>query len=170
MPSWRTYYNRFREKCFDILGRKCVACGSAENLEIDHRDWRAKVLEISKAQAPARWEEVKRELEKCQVLCGKCHRLKSSRDRKERNRHPEVHGTLYRYMRCKCRCEACVTAHADYKREWRIRHGDTTGKRDRYKKAVCGTVSAYRNGCRCNDCREVHAEKMREYRTGNVVS
>ena len=161
--SWRAYYERFREKCFDILGRKCAICGSTENLEIDHRDWKTKVINISQAQAPRRWEEVKRELKKCQVLCEDCHRLKSNCDLAEQRLCPEVHGTVSCYRHHGCRCEECVTANAEYKRTWRIEHGETSGLR-KNAKAVCGTASAYSNGCRCDDCRMAHTEKMREYR------
>jgi len=85
-------------------GGKCIKCGSIENLEIDHIKPELKLIEIY-----ALWEfnsNNKRyidELKKCQILCRKCHRIKTS----DEQRKPIIHGTQSGYNIHKCKCELC---------------------------------------------------------------
>jgi 5-methylcytosine-specific restriction endonuclease McrA len=57
------------------LGGKCVECSSETDLEFDHIDKNSKSFPISRSPSEkCFWEE----LEKCQLLCKKCHRRKST--------------------------------------------------------------------------------------------
>jgi 5-methylcytosine-specific restriction endonuclease McrA len=163
------YYGDYKAKCFDILGRVCRLCGSAEELEIDHIDWRQKSINILKCMAPKRWPEVVEELRKCQALCKTCHRKKSAVDQAERKTRPVVHGTHYRYKQG-CRCEPCRVAYSDYKRDWRLKTGETSGVRGRYQKAGCGRLAMYRKGCRCTLCRRANADAVRSQRKRGALA
>lgn len=55
----------------------CVQCGSWDRLEVDHKDRSQKIT-----HAVWSWSKVRREAElvKCQVLCYKCHKAKTSNE------------------------------------------------------------------------------------------
>lgn len=71
-------YRKRRELAFEILGGRCVGCGTTEQLEIDH---------IEREGVPSNkkfahfWnmaiERFRLELEKCQLLCYDCHLAKT---------------------------------------------------------------------------------------------
>lgn len=63
-----------REEWFAVNG-PCQKCGSGDNLELDHINPEEKVSHSVWSWAPRRREL---ELKKCQVLCRKCHREKTS--------------------------------------------------------------------------------------------
>jgi hypothetical protein len=65
------------------------------------------------------------ELQKCQILCQKCHLNKTI----EENTKPPDHGTTARYWNpnYKCRCEDCQFAVAEHQRLRRIRIGGRIG-------------------------------------------
>jgi hypothetical protein len=59
------------------LGGKCVCCGTLEHLEFDHIDDAKKEHNVANAVRNIRevfWNEV----EKCQLLCVKCHNKKTT--------------------------------------------------------------------------------------------
>lgn len=59
------------------LGGECVKCGGKVELELDHIDRKSKKFPISRAPSNKLfWEEV----QKCQVLCRWCHRIKSTEE------------------------------------------------------------------------------------------
>jgi hypothetical protein len=85
----------------------CIRCGSSKNLvvhhvnpseKIDHKVWS--------------WSEDRRnkELEKCIVICAKCH----NKEHHPRSNLDEVHGTVAGYRTHYCRCDQCRRANADY--------------------------------------------------------
>ena len=94
-----------RDFAKSLLGGKCVICGELYNLEFDHIDPKSKTYTISRLLSSARSILIK-ELQKCQLLCKRCHRLKSIRDT---GKIPasEQHGTLTSYTRGRCRCDEC---------------------------------------------------------------
>ena len=110
----RRYHERIAE-AQRRLGGSCADCGATDDLQVDHRDWRDKTLDIARLWSVAR-PRFKAELEKCQLLCGPCHIAKSKRDVREIladrglrgfNSLPETafrHGTprMAIYRRCKC--------------------------------------------------------------------
>jgi hypothetical protein len=63
------------------LGGKCIWCETTENLQFDHIDDSIKEYNVANAVRNTRkvfWDEV----EKCQLLCYKCHNKKSAAQRK----------------------------------------------------------------------------------------
>lgn len=58
----------------ELLGGKCVQCGTTESLEIDHIDPATKV-----SHRIWSWSKERRlaELKKCQILCSGCHKRKT---------------------------------------------------------------------------------------------
>jgi 5-methylcytosine-specific restriction endonuclease McrA len=68
-----------RQEALDRLGGKCNLCGSTDQLELDHIDRTTKKYTVARIYSYSEktfWEEV----EKCQILCRKCHIFKSKND------------------------------------------------------------------------------------------
>ncbi len=79
--------------------RGCLICGFNEDpvaLDLDHLSPEEKVAGVSRLLRYASWEAVLAELEKCQVLCSNCHRVKTMRGTRhllaqaEKRRKPAV--------------------------------------------------------------------------------
>lgn len=89
-------HNYFKDKV-------CVQCGSNYRLELDHIDPITKITHVIWS-----FSESKRnsELEKCQVLCRICHKIKTAKQLYR----PLTHGNSG-YDR-KCRCIVCKDAHS----------------------------------------------------------
>ena len=87
----RIRYYENRRQCIDKLGGKCVECGTTEFLQFDHIKPSEKSFAISETLhfSPKKKKEVKfdEELDKCQLLCPKCHLEKTKND--------WLSGTLY---------------------------------------------------------------------------
>lgn len=98
---WKEHYHRYgdkyRERAIkrnkeqrDILkarmieylsDKSCVKCGMNDPrvLEFDHIDPETKVIDISKAfKNTMKWEDILLEIEKCQLLCANCHKIKTA--------------------------------------------------------------------------------------------
>lgn len=62
----------------NYLGGKCAWCGNSNRnvLHFDHTD-RANKLKNVARMITWRWVRLKKELDKCQLLCGNCHCAKS---------------------------------------------------------------------------------------------
>lgn len=76
-----------KQKAVNYLGGKCVKCGYNQNIEaldFDHINPSTKKLEPSIMLRGRKWEEVISELDKCQILCAICHRIKTSQEQKNR--------------------------------------------------------------------------------------
>ena len=58
----------------------CVDCGEADPvvLEFDHRDPKTKRAEVGRLVHTTTLPAVRAELEKCDVRCGNCHRIKTA--------------------------------------------------------------------------------------------
>lgn len=69
-----------RLMCREHLGGKCVSCGVVDNLEIDHKYPQDKTINMSAKMGSTNL--IKEELKVCQLLCEKCHREKSSKERR----------------------------------------------------------------------------------------
>lgn len=104
----REYYKKRRQAIFDYLGQyACVDCGSEEDLEIDHIDPSTKAFSVN-TRMSVKNNSV--ELDKCQVLCRKCHQAKTARENSGFR-----HGTVYGWMKKKkCMCAECQ----DHKSAW----------------------------------------------------
>ena len=61
-----------RAHCREYLGGKCVKCGTTHNLQFDHIKREGKKYEIS-TKLTNKWDNLKEELDKCQLLCAPCH-------------------------------------------------------------------------------------------------
>jgi hypothetical protein len=69
-------YRCFKKKCVDYLGGKCKLCGynkCMEALDFHHTDKNEKEFGIANIKNN-NFEKVKKELDKCILLCCRCHR------------------------------------------------------------------------------------------------
>ncbi|KKK68951.1 hypothetical protein LCGC14_2938920 [marine sediment metagenome] len=67
---------KFRKLAADYKGGKCTKCGynkCLDALEFHHRNPTEKEFNISSSYCLS-WENIKRELDKCDLLCANCHR------------------------------------------------------------------------------------------------
>ena len=72
---------RNRQFVLDYLSaHPCVDCGEADPivLEFDHRDPRTKRAEIARLIHSSTLGIIRSELEKCDVRCGNCHRIRTA--------------------------------------------------------------------------------------------
>jgi len=98
----REWKNRRRKEWLEQNG-PCISCGSTQNLEVDHVDRESKVDHKVWSWSKERRDK---ELAKCQVLCEKCHKKKTGRERRSEVKH----GTIHMYKKYKCRCADCKKA------------------------------------------------------------
>ena len=68
----REYRKKRKQKALDMLGGKCVMCGTENNLHFDHITPEGKVNEIS-SMLTSNIDVFLNELKKCQLLCSDCH-------------------------------------------------------------------------------------------------
>lgn len=110
-------YHKIRAQAIAQLGGKCIVCGSTEDLQLDHVFRSEKEFQISQIWSLSR-ETFNKELEKCQLLCGTCHRAKTAWEvgAKAGRSH---HGTLTSYRYCKC--DECRKAYSDYWKTYKPR-------------------------------------------------
>ena len=111
-------YYKMKQEAIKILGGKCKQCGSKKKLEFDHIDPSSKKFCLTQFLRYSK-EKNKKELAKCQLLCQKCHNIKTL---KEKGQVPAkgTHGTLSSYRYCKC--DICKRARRDYIRNYRKTH------------------------------------------------
>jgi 5-methylcytosine-specific restriction endonuclease McrA len=101
-------YDRRRLEAIELLGGKCVLCGSVENLEFDHLNPEEKSFSIGDRLAEVAKDKLELELKKCQLLCSSCHD-----DKHKQKQHGNL--SMFRY----CKCELCRKANSDYSRKWK---------------------------------------------------
>ena len=68
---------KVREIAVEYLGSQCTRCGynrCAEALEIHHLESSDKDFGISDKGYTRSWKRVRKELDKCELLCANCHR------------------------------------------------------------------------------------------------
>lgn len=130
--AWRRSYDKRwvaakRQRCFAYLGSACVKCGSVKDLEFDHVEAGTKSFTIA-GNLNRRWTVLVAELDKCQLLCVECHRLKSKLNGETgggQNKINELpHGTPTGYRSpWNCRCTECSDAQRAYKRKYQKSSG-----------------------------------------------
>lgn len=103
--SYKSKWTRKRRAmAIVLLGSVCVKCGGTDNLEFDHIDPTTKLFNLATGLHSKAWDIVLTELEKCQLLCVDCHKIKTLEYLKKTKRR---HGTTNMYTRHKCRCDPC---------------------------------------------------------------
>lgn len=166
----KIYYKRMQE-AKNMLGDKCVVCGTTEDLEFDHIDPTTKLFTIAHGYARKTFYE---EVKKCQLLCKKHHILKT----KTQGDVPQtvsinegIHGTGYTYIQKKCRCALCRTWRRKNRRK-EVSYSDMVDKPDEgiqlrnFDSIVHGTYAGYKKECRlkitkCDDCKAANREYMK---------
>ena len=86
-----------RARYVDMMGGKCVKCGTTENLEVDHVNPEDKTLRISSMWL-RKHDSIMEELDKCQLLCHDCHKQKT-REEKDRVKGRQRNETVTPYMK-----------------------------------------------------------------------
>ena len=76
----RGYNKKKKAICVEYLGGKCVKCGTTERLEFDHIKREGKKYEIG-SKLSSNFDILKEELDKCQLLCYDCHKIKTKSER-----------------------------------------------------------------------------------------
>lgn len=107
---------RYAEKhalAISYLGGVCVVCGTAENLEIDHKDKNQKDFEIGKLWSYSE-EDFVVELSKCQLLCATHHKEKTSAE------SSVEHGGGVSGKK-NCPCAKCKAKKSEYMRNYKRR-------------------------------------------------
>ena len=78
---------RVKKKAVEYKDSKCIRCGWSGDIsgfDFHHSDPIQKEFELSgKIIAGIKWEKVKSELDKCELLCALCHRLEHSNYKNE---------------------------------------------------------------------------------------
>lgn len=69
----RRFRSRLRSRLIDILGAKCVECGSTENLELDHKERREWDVRAVYSNRRLRIYEQEIAAGKIQCLCKGCN-------------------------------------------------------------------------------------------------
>jgi hypothetical protein len=121
----RRYHERLAE-ARQRLGGRCARCTAVNDLQLDHRDWLEKTLDIARMWAVAK-VRFDAELEKCQLLCPPCHIAKSKEDVQEiladrglRGFHQlsedaYQHGSPRMKLYRRCGCGPCCEAFRQYR-------------------------------------------------------
>ena len=81
-----TRQQNFKKQCLDYKGSKCLSCGYNNYqgaLEFHHLDPNEKEFQLSSVRHNSFNEKIKKELDKCILLCSNCHK--------------EIHGGLISY-------------------------------------------------------------------------
>lgn len=115
-----------RELLLILKGSKCELCGSTDNLEFDHVVPGTQDFRLSGAGLDKAWTKILEELNKCQLLCGPCHRAKTVTKKEtgggwnkgmtmQGNKVVPVHGTANMYSTHKCNCIDCKYAKSQYR-------------------------------------------------------
>ena len=109
-----TWRERTRSWAIELLGGRCVDCGTMIELDFDHIDSSTKSFDISvgirDGYSRAR---LQMELLKCQLLCNPCHIEKSIEYMDGRR---VEHGGGRRGKR-NCKCDPCRLKYNEYMRE-----------------------------------------------------
>lgn len=154
----RDYYKKRRAAIVEYLGGHCAVCGSTEKLEVDHKDKAKKAFNISD-NLTVNNIQVKTELDKCQLLCEKHHKEKTSKENSG-----FTHGTRYAWLKKKCRCDICLPAWRKWNDERNIKRRSSNNKRGPYNlPAEHGTSKRYKRGCRCDECRAANTKHVQDW-------
>jgi len=109
-----------RKHLRNLLGGKCIRCGSTKDLHFDHKNPKKKERRIADMiDAPE--DVLMAEVNKCVLMCAKCHRDKT-REKGEHGQPKRQHGTTWMYKRYPgCRCQKCKDAMSAYNKNKRMK-------------------------------------------------
>ena len=79
LEKQRGYRDERRAYCREYLGGKCVKCGTTHNLQFDHIKRETKKYTIA-PKITNNFDNLKEELDKCQLLCAPCHLDKTAKE------------------------------------------------------------------------------------------
>lgn len=80
-------YHQRKQEYINLLGGKCVHCGSIDDLQFDHIDASKKSFTIGMRMTYPRHVVIE-ELKKCQLLCRFCHNKKTAKCKDGYERKP----------------------------------------------------------------------------------
>jgi len=71
-----------RKKLIDYLNQNpCIECGETDHIVLEFDHLRDKSFNVSDGvKRGYAWDTIKKEINKCQVLCANCHRRKTAKD------------------------------------------------------------------------------------------
>jgi len=154
-------YHRRREDFIQKMGGCCVKCRSKKHLQFDHVVSKEKEFDLGTWHSVSE-ERFVSELNKCQLLCHKCHSLKTLEDKNQKPARG-THGTLSAYPYCgPPKCEECRRAKREWFRAWRKKNG-LPGWKPR-EVPPHGTNAMYQRKCKCIECLKAHREHQTAYR------
>lgn len=81
---------KIRLKAVQYAGGRCICCKYnkyPEVLEFHHRNPEQKLFGIGQRGLTRSWKKVKKEIEKCDLLCANCHREKHVKERLAKNKN-----------------------------------------------------------------------------------
>lgn len=67
------FYYRRKQELINMLGGKCVGCGTDHGLEFDHTKPETKLFALGVGMLSRKWEVVVAEAKKCKLRCRHCH-------------------------------------------------------------------------------------------------
>lgn len=117
----RERYARRMNYARDALGATCNECGTTTQLHLHHIDPETKYRNISTMASKYSEERFNTELDKCILLCSRCHSSLTAKVNKTggRNKWAEIkHGTLWAYGGYKCRCPECRETKSKYRKRF----------------------------------------------------
>lgn len=147
------------------LGGQCARCSSQDDLEFDHIDPATKIREVS---ACTNWS-LKRflsEVDKCQLLCGPCHREKTEANGEGGTPSVEHGGGLSGKKNCPCAlCRARRRSYdaARHRHQYQPHPVDKTPPEH-------GDRRRYQAGCHCELCIEAQRLYMQQYRARSTAA
>ncbi len=100
-------------RLFFLKDKVCRNCGTEKNLQLDHINRADKISHRIWSWSK---ERIISEMNKCQILCKNCHRVKTTKE----NSIPGIfHGTRRQYYRG-CRCADCRRVEQIRMRKYRL--------------------------------------------------
>ena len=72
-----------KERAIEYLGGKCLDCGGVyvrDVYDFHHRDPTQKEMSLNQMFV-LKWEKIKSEIDKCDLLCANCHRTRHHKER-----------------------------------------------------------------------------------------
>lgn len=126
--------DQLKLKAIEYKGGKCERCEYSKciaALEFHHLNPKEKDFAISTSGHTRSWEKIKVELDKCILVCCRCHREihdDGNLEKKHEQYNSQVkvkteirHGSRVAYTYHKCRCEICRTSNNEYTKQLKMK-------------------------------------------------